>query len=131
MTVFACRRCGAALTRGLSRVPLASLGEPLAPFEVPPGQDCPSWMPPGAYAVDPEPFGPPAKPAPPLGTVLINGADLLDRRLHPDHHRLKGCCGLDGCDGPNLVCACGAEIATESSDCWTPQVVRLEPDAVS
>ncbi|GAA0808517.1 hypothetical protein [Spirilliplanes yamanashiensis] len=131
MTVFACRACGAALTRGLSRVPLAALGEPLAPFEVPPGEDCPPWIMPGAYAVDPEPDDPPVSPAPRLGTVLINAADLLDRRLHPDPRRLVGCCGLDGCDGPNLVCACGAEIATERSDCWTPQVVLLEPDAVS
>ena len=37
--------------------------------------------------------------------------------------RLNGCCGLDGCDGPNLVCKkCGAEIGTLQSDCWTPLI---------
>lgn len=33
--------------------------------------------------------------------------------------RLNGCCGLDGCDGPNRICGCGTEVGTESSDCWT------------
>ena len=33
--------------------------------------------------------------------------------------RRNGCCGLDGMDGPNRICRCGAEIGTEQSDCWT------------
>ncbi|MDH7974425.1 hypothetical protein QH494_19725 [Sphingomonas sp. AR_OL41] len=36
--------------------------------------------------------------------------------------RLNGCCGLDGCDGPNQLCVCGAEIGTRLSDCWTMNV---------
>lgn len=37
--------------------------------------------------------------------------------------RLNGCCGLDGCNGPNTLCKnCGAEAGTTQSDCWTPLV---------
>jgi len=36
--------------------------------------------------------------------------------------RLNGCCGLDGCDGPNKICLCGEHVGTEKSDCWTPLV---------
>jgi hypothetical protein len=34
--------------------------------------------------------------------------------------RLNGCCGLDGCDGPNRVCDCGADVGTQCDDCWMP-----------
>ena len=44
---------------------------------------------------------------------------------HPDSHRLAGCCGLDGMDGPNLVCPNGHEIGTEKSDCWMPHAAVL------
>lgn len=37
----------------------------------------------------------------------------------PKPNRRNGCCGMDGCDGPNRICFCGAEIGTERSDCWT------------
>ncbi|WP_203691886.1 hypothetical protein [Catellatospora coxensis] len=92
------------------------------------------------FAVDPDPYGPPFVPhatndhwlisAGPSCTVLINPDDLLVRRAHPDVLRRVGCCGPSGIDGPNLVCGCGAEIATEVADCWTGQVIRLEPAAV-
>ncbi|WP_045864566.1 hypothetical protein [Streptomyces sp. WMMB 714] len=56
---------------------------------------------------------------------------MLGTGLSPLRGRRNGCCGLDGCDGPNLVCRrCGAEVATERSDCWTPQEVVLVPAAV-
>lgn len=55
----------------------------------------------------------------PRATILVHPDDVLDLRRHPDPRRLNGCCRLDGLDGPNLVCvSCGAEIATEQSDCW-------------
>jgi hypothetical protein len=50
--------------------------------------------------------------------VLVNLNDLVGTEHHQDRHRLNGCCGLDGCDGPNLVCPKGHEIGTERSDCW-------------
>jgi hypothetical protein len=46
--------------------------------------------------------------------------DILENvHLTKDAKRLNGCCGLDGCDGPNRVCSCGAYVGTEMNDCWT------------
>jgi len=64
------------------------------------------------------------------GRYIIN---LMDRRNvtdHSDPKRLAGCCGRDGCDGPNQICVCGAEVATEKSDCWMPHALIFERDAV-
>ncbi|MEV4478401.1 hypothetical protein [Micromonospora coxensis] len=139
MTVFACVRCGTRLTNDLDEVQLGELPDPVSPSDLQPDESCPAWVPSGKFAVDADPSGPPYVPsddeeylvsAGPRQTVLISPDDLLVRRLHPDHGRRNGCCGLDGLDGPNLVCGCGAEIATESSDCWTAQAVRLQPAAV-
>lgn len=44
-----------------------------------------------------------------------------------DPHRLNGCCGLDGCDGPNQICGCGAQIGTLRTDCWTPHLFVPDP----
>ncbi len=38
--------------------------------------------------------------------------------------RLNGCCGLDGCDGSNLVCARGHEVATEVAPVSAPARFR-------
>ncbi|MFI7431616.1 hypothetical protein ACIBPB_32025 [Micromonospora sp. NPDC049836] len=139
MTIFACVRCATVLTNDLDEVQFAALPDPVSPSDLQPGETCPAWVPSGKFAVDVDPFGPPYVPseteryvvsAGPRNTVLIGPEDLLVRRLHADYGRRNGCCGLDGVDGPNLVCDCGAEVATESSDCWTAQVVRLQPDAV-
>ncbi|MFJ4091817.1 hypothetical protein ACIPYS_09560 [Kitasatospora sp. NPDC089913] len=49
---------------------------------------------------------------------VLHPDDLPGTAAHPDLGRRNGCCGLDGRDGPNLVCAaCGTEVATEQSDC--------------
>lgn len=43
--------------------------------------------------------------------------------------RLNGCCGLAGCDGPNMRCnACKAEVGTRRSDCWTANVFIPDPN---
>jgi hypothetical protein len=43
-----------------------------------------------------------------------------------------GCCGSDGCDGPNRACTnCGVAVATALTDCWTAFEVRFAPDAVA
>jgi hypothetical protein len=56
--------------------------------------------------------------------------DLLETvAVTRDALRATGCCGLDGCDGPNRVCACGAYVGTEQSDCWTPRVFVPDPAA--
>ena len=52
------------------------------------------------------------------GCVLVNLSDLTGTRRHTDSKRLNGCCGMDGCDGLNLLCEQGHEVATEKSDCW-------------
>lgn len=63
---------------------------------------------------------PPAEASP---ESWVNLDDVLSTVLHTKNcTRLSGCCGLDGVDGPNRVCGCGAEVGTERSDCWTWQV---------
>jgi hypothetical protein len=57
--------------------------------------------------------------------ALINMEDVLNTRYHPDARRHQGCCGRDGCDGPNLLCANGHEVGTERSDCWMSHAVAL------
>ncbi|MGI5499039.1 hypothetical protein [Lentzea sp. CA-135723] len=137
MTVFACRTCGTAVTEDLTEVPF--------PEEAPGDADGPPVprLPRGTFAVDPEPHGPPYVPLPgnpqvsvpagPGDTFLVHPEDVRNLRRHSNPSRLNGCCDLDGQDGPNLVCrTCGAEIATEQSDCWvTWHDVRLDPAAVT
>lgn len=37
----------------------------------------------------------------------------------------NGCCGPDGCNGPNLACVCGQVIGTEQGDCWQTHFVEF------
>jgi len=70
------------------------------------------------------------------GTVFSGSADCLvinakdKRRLVRRSGASTGCCGLDGLDGPNQLCACGAEVATEHSDCRAPHAVVFLRTAV-
>ncbi|MET7622787.1 hypothetical protein [Streptomyces sp. NPDC005408] len=114
------------------------------PFALPEGQeDCPQRMAAGCFAFDPAPlqahrivpvseWEPVVIPAyTKVQGVLANQGDLRDLVHSSVRGRLNGCCGLDGCDGPNLVCRfCTAELAVERSDCWTPQEVVLLAGAV-
>ncbi|MFI9386542.1 hypothetical protein [Kutzneria sp. NPDC052558] len=136
MTVFVCQQCRAPLTRAVVLVELPD-----------PGDDREPTMGRGTYAVDPEPFGPPYVPAPPdspalrrYSTVSVSDGPKGTIVLHPEDFRLWprriarrsiGCCGPAGTDGPNLVCWCDTEIATEVNDCYTPHEIRLEPDRVT
>lgn len=64
-----------------------------------------------------------------VGGYIANVEDVLHTRLTKDARRLAGCCGLDGMDGPNLLCdGCGAEIAIKKTDCWMPHCVLFEPN---
>ncbi|GAA4238340.1 hypothetical protein GCM10022254_53880 [Actinomadura meridiana] len=119
----------------------AELREIPYPDQVPapggPGQ-APPRIPRGAFTRDPTPSGPPQAPLEhdprvQASAVLVHPEDVRGLRHHPDRRRLNGCCRLDGCDGPNLVCAtCGTEIATEQNDCWVSwHDVRLQPGAVT
>ena len=66
----------------------------------------------------------------PVGAISINPADLLPASLTTAGID-NGCCGSDGCNGPNRACRkCGTVVATEWSDCWTQAEVRFLPEAV-
>lgn len=130
MATFRCRACGAALTPSLREVPM-----PPAPH------DADAWIERGTCARDPEPFGPPYVPeaagsrvhvsAGPQGTRVVHLDDaLVVRHVPMPDRRMSGCCGPSGIDGWNRLCSCGAEIGAEQSDCWTPHVLRLSPEAV-
>ncbi|MFB7154728.1 MULTISPECIES: hypothetical protein [Streptomyces] len=148
MTVFRCRACHRTVTPPVTERPLPDpdsddgwyrpeaaatdvnghTGEPIV------------RMAPGTFAVDPEPFGPPyvldaasglLVESGPSGTIALNPVDGIGLEAHPDLAMRRGyCCGMDGEWGPNLVCACGAVIATVHSDCYQVQELRLQPDAV-
>jgi len=139
MTVFGCVSCGVVVTAEVSEVPYPD-GEVVVLEE---RAEAPPRVRQGTFAVAPEPFGPPYEPLPdrpqvlvsagPRATILVHPDDVVGLRHHPDPSRLNGCCRLDGADGLNLVCGgCGAEIATEVSDCWASwHDLRLHPDAVA
>jgi hypothetical protein len=64
------------------------------------------------------------------GAMVIAPGDVRGTRLIPEKRGLA-CCGLDGADGPNLVCeACNLPVATRVDDCSLWQAVRLSSDAV-
>lgn len=65
------------------------------------------------------------------GKLIINKSDLINCKDHPDAGRLNGCCGLDGLDGVNKVCANGHEIGTEKSDCWMAHAFIFEKGRVN
>src|SRR4051794_24974721 len=112
--VFRCRVCGAPFTARL--VPLAdpsalnpTVGEP--------------YLPRGTYYFSDQDFAP-------AGLLVVLPEDLVNVRLHPDPGRCNGCCGLDGCDGPNRVCPEGHAVATERSDCWMSHHATIDPTGV-
>jgi hypothetical protein len=62
------------------------------------------------------------------GVYVVNLGDVVNVQLTSDSHRLNGCCGLDGCDGPNLQCeSCKTYIATKMTDCWQPHCIVFDP----
>ena len=148
MTVFQCRNCHRAATPMLIERPLPGPdGDEgwYRPEASPSDERGHSTepivrMPPGTFAVDPEPSGPPyvlgessgfLVESGPSGTIVLHPGDGLGLEAHPDIAMRRGyCCGMDGEWGPNLVCACGAVIATVYSDCYQVQEIRLQPDAV-
>lgn len=73
----------------------------------------------------------PASPAPLEFTPQFWANPLdFEAAIQPtrDTSRLSGCCGLDGCDGPNMLCRlCKTAIGTMQSDCWTPLIFVPEP----
>ncbi|MEV6319283.1 hypothetical protein [Streptomyces sp. NPDC051776] len=142
MVVFRCRNCHCDLTELLREVPLPQEDSAPAPYALPKGEECPPRMRPGTFAYDPPEAGErvfrPQLGGAALGLrragldgIVLAPTDVHGAQLTSLRGRKNGCCGLDGCDGPNLVCrCCMAEVATERSDCWTPREVVLVPAAV-
>jgi hypothetical protein len=65
----------------------------------------------------------------PAGALVMHPDDAAGLRSTGTDN---GCCGSDGCDGPNRACMnCGAVVATARTDCWTALEVRFAPDAVA
>lgn len=54
----------------------------------------------------------------------INKNDLKNWKYNPAV-KLSGCCGIDGTNGPNLICKNNHIIGTEKSDCWMPHFIEL------
>ncbi|MEU7204465.1 hypothetical protein [Streptomyces sp. NPDC045470] len=152
MTVFFCAKCGNTLTPDLRRLPAV-------PDVSTHDKDrdrrtglAASTVPPGHYAIDPEPWGAPFEPAGPGRGRVMNDrallmppgmADLVSAGprntviVHPDdtpdlrqvavpagHH---GCCGPLGTSGRNMACTCGTLVATLAADCMGPHELHLDP----
>lgn len=115
-TVFACSACGAVVTNPVERL------EDATQIRLGDGE---AAVPQGRFAVaDPKEwssFG---------GWFMLNLADAVGTREHPEVRRLSGCCGPSGLNGKNKVCAQGHEIGTECSDCWMPHALMLDPKSV-
>src|SRR5262245_10097810 len=99
--VVFCLGCGAALTGSLSA---------LVPCAVLKAEDERSLLPSGTIATAErvlKDIGPWSGLD--AGDAIIGRADINA----VEGGRRNGCCGPDGCDGPNLFCRCGRPVATE------------------
>lgn len=115
---FCCARCRTALTPPLVLLTdLTRLGEQEQQPHVPVGHyTCAT----GRYDYWTTAIG--------TGNYLLNLADLLHVRPHPDQRRRLGCCGPAGTDGKNLLClTCGYEVGTEHADCHMAHFAELAP----
>lgn len=127
--VFHCRKCGAALTGELTVLSTKDLA--VAPPDL---RDSEPVCPAGTAFKSHEPLQHSADPANPepldfTPQFWTNPLDF-DAAVRPtrDIRRLNGCCGLAGCDGPNMLCrVCEAEVGTMQSDCWTPLIFVPHP----
>ena len=117
MKVFVSSKSGEVITKPLTR---------LAERELLSGKDGDDYIPSGYYIILDDSFFFGA-----AGKYAINLKDIIQKRNHTKPSRLNGCCGVDGCDGPNLLDEEGNEIGTEKSDCWMPHCAILEPDKVN
>jgi len=66
-----------------------------------------------------------------LGSIVVNLEDLTGAGHAKDGRPYNGCCGIDGCDGLNLVCPGGHNVGTERSDCWMPHSATFESELVT
>lgn len=127
MVVFRCRECGTDLTTRVDKLTDSSvLLDPwTTPLEEYAGKD---YLPAGYYTVatsDETPHGGH------VGHFILNNTDATNICLHENRKQTSGCCGLDGMDGPNILCENGHEVGTKRSDCWTLHYIALDPTLVS
>ncbi len=132
MAVMTCRSCGASLTARVRKTDSSELRRhvggqrPTVPSGVffinerPVTVDV--WYPKERRRETVEHFPP--------GSYVLNPDDRIPGALAPVPGRDGGCCGLDGTDGPNQQCACGAIVGTAWTDCWTQYELRLLSDRV-
>ncbi|MCF8880270.1 hypothetical protein L5876_10625 [Hyphobacterium sp. SN044] len=141
--VLRCRQCGTDLT-GPVQMQFWSPGPDSVPASWPDDRQTFSGLGVAVRVKQPYVWRHGDGPRPHLGHLpidFIHPNDLADDvRLTEKQQYRNGCCGLDGCDGPNQLCQCGAEIGTLMTDCWTlygfvPEpgetywaVVRPDPD---
>jgi hypothetical protein len=130
MGVFHCRKCGTALT---GEINVLSTKDPAV---TPPAlRDAEPVCDPGMAFKSHMPLQRSMSPdrRAPLEFVPQFWANPQDfeAAIQPTREisRLSGCCGLDGYDGPNMLCrVCKVEIGTMQSDCWTPLIFVPDPD---
>ncbi|MEP0390961.1 hypothetical protein [Erythrobacter sp.] len=121
---FFCKSCGSTLTE---QIDVLSLKDPSVPQ--PDWADQEPMCGQGKAYKSLEPFERSYDPAKPAllefsPQYWLNIDDIEETtKFTSKSGRLSGCCGLGGCDGPNILCkSCGAEVGTMKSDCWTPLV---------
>ena len=130
MVRVACRGCGASLSAAVLEAGAGALKED--------AQDREPTVAPGLVVRDPRPViawtgvagQGPSEPdeVAPAGCLVTHPDDVRGLRSHGHDN---GCCGSDGCDGPNRACArCGAVVGTARTDCWTASEMRFLPEAV-
>jgi hypothetical protein len=123
-TTFACRACGATLTKNLRRQRFLDTHAhdytgPLVPDDA-------YWI--VAQGHLPTRFD--GRQIDFMGCYAVHPEALVGVGKHPDPERWIGCCGPSGTGGPNRVCTCGRAIGTERSDCMWPIAIYLDPKNV-
>ena len=108
-----CKACGLPLTNDLQEYTGRSFGE----------ADKQPFVQKGFYAISDGEYFTDTE-----GSFIANVEDMVNIMDHYNKGRLNGCCGMDGTDGINKLCANGHEIATEKSDCWMPTAVIFEKE---
>ncbi|MFJ9813218.1 hypothetical protein ACIRTB_33880 [Streptomyces sp. NPDC101158] len=149
--VFVCATCGAALTGALTRLPAVPDAPYYAWWDADEPGPSPTTVPSGHYAIETEPYGAPLGVAQEPGPVMprhgemrnVDGEPLASQGprgnivICPDdarglelRHSSPACCGATPYGGMNQLCACGALVATLSSDCCLAYELHLSADHV-
>ncbi|MFE4412124.1 hypothetical protein [Streptomyces sp. NPDC056821] len=159
MNVLVCAACARHLTQPLRPLPELPPRPEYDGRKNPDGsRHAPPTVPPGTYAVDPEPCGAPFVPHPdpqwagaavpgvcvgnpdgpgflmsagPRDTLVVGPEDTAGFLSYNPACQEHGCCGATGQEGPNQVCGgCGAVVATLFGECYGPYETHYLPGAV-